>query len=168
MDKFVQNRHNTRIACINQVRTCYIIFRKVCIGELSEERNDAGEFDWVIRIYWDKWEETGKYPIPGINTDLRLKEYIRTFVPVIVSQRTPPPDRSDAFEYMYKKGMTYFDVFEFLCDNHGETNDMLLFGRTPTDYIEGYWDRLEDIISGRIPPPPVRYSRTIEEMPKLE
>lgn len=146
--KFVQNEYNTRIPCICQRRTCYIIYREHCIGTLTEEKNDAGEFDWVITMDWEEWELTGEPSMPGINTDLRLKEYIRTFVPVIVEQRVPPPSRLDAKMYMASKHMTYFDAFQFMVDNHGECgNNMLLIGATPTDYIKGYWDKLEQSIA---------------------
>ena len=85
--KFVCNEYNTRVTCICSSRTCYIFYRKVCIGELTEEKNDAGEFDWVIKIYWKEWSKVGEPFIPGIDTDLRLAEYVRAFLPVIVGQR---------------------------------------------------------------------------------
>lgn len=138
--KIVYNEYNTRVPCICSSRTCYIIFKEICIGELIEERNDADEFDWVIKMYWDKWEEAGRPSMPGINTDLRLDEYVRSFLPVIVTQRTIPEGRADLPSEMKRLGMRYYDRFEFMVRNHGLCgNNMLTIGRTPDDYPKGYW-----------------------------
>ena len=45
---------NSRVPYICQVRTAYVFRGETCIGEISEEKNDADEFDWVFRVYWDK------------------------------------------------------------------------------------------------------------------
>ena len=44
---------NTRISCICIVRTARMMLHGVEIGTLSEESNDAGEFDWVRRPNWE-------------------------------------------------------------------------------------------------------------------
>ena len=43
--KLVKHAGNTRVPCICQVRTANMIFNGYAIGTISEERNDAGEFD---------------------------------------------------------------------------------------------------------------------------
>ena len=33
------------------------------VRKISEEKNDAGEFDWVIRMNWENWEKsTSTFP----------------------------------------------------------------------------------------------------------
>lgn len=73
--KIVDNPRRVENICFS--RTCYIMYKTYCIGELTEESNDADEYDWVIKVYWDKWEEAGKPDIAGIDLDLRKEEYIR-------------------------------------------------------------------------------------------
>lgn len=144
--KFIRNEYNTRIPCICSSRTCYIFYRKVCIGELTEERNDAGETDWVIKIYWKEWSKVGEPFIPGIDTDLHLNEYIRTFLPVIVEQRTIPEGRADIPSEIKRLGMSRYDRFEFMVRNHGLCgNNQLTIGRDKKDYPEHFWDRLEEL-----------------------
>ena len=146
MKRSVKNDYNTRVPCICKVRTCYIFYRSKCIGEISEESNDALEKDWVIRIYWDVWEEVGCPAIPGCDTDLRLDEYIRVFLPTIIEQRTPPEEREDVAELIKKYDMPYYDRFEFMIRNHGLCgNNKLTIGRDKNDFPIGYWDNLEKI-----------------------
>ena len=118
----------------------------MCIGELTEERNDAGETDWVIKIYWKEWSKVGEPFIPGIDTDLHLNEYIRTFLPVIVEQRTIPEGRADIPSEIKRLGMSRYDRFEFMVRNHGLCgNNQLTIGRDKKDYPEHFWDRLEEL-----------------------
>lgn len=118
--KIVKHSRNTRIACINQVRTANILSKDgIIIGTISEERNDADEFDWVIKVYWDVWERAGCPHISGIDEDLRLDEYIRTYVPAFVDERTLPDERENIREELDKYGLTWNDRFEFMCLTHG-------------------------------------------------
>ncbi len=48
--KIVKHTGNTRIPYICQVRTANMVYNGYVIGTISEERNDADEFDWVIKI----------------------------------------------------------------------------------------------------------------------
>lgn len=118
--KFQRKPFNTRVACICRVRTAKIMYRGVEIGRISEERNDAGEFDWVIAIDWAKWEEMGRPPIAGINVDLRLKEYVRNnVIPSFVEQRTLPDNRDRLQEELQAVGLRCNDRFEFMCRTRG-------------------------------------------------
>ena len=108
-----------RVPCICQVRTANICYDGMVIGTLSEERNDAGEFDWVIKVDWDAWEKAGKPQISGIDDIHKQKEYIRRYIPAIVSQRTMPDNRINLKEELERVGLTYNDRFEFMCRTHG-------------------------------------------------
>ena len=48
--KFVQNEYNTRISNICYVRSANMLYKGYVIGVVSEEKTDAGEFDWVIKM----------------------------------------------------------------------------------------------------------------------
>lgn len=117
--KVVKNRYTTRIPCICSIRTAKIVYNGVAFGTISEESNDAGETDWVIKIDWEAWDKCGKPPVAGIDMDLRLDEYIRTYIPSFVKQRTLPDNRVNLYEELARYGMKYNDRFEFMCRNHG-------------------------------------------------
>ena len=117
--KVVKHARNTRIPCICSVRTANMIYNGYVIGTISEETNDAGEFDWVIQINWENWEKSGKPQVSGIDMDLRLNEYIRTYVPLFVDERTLPDTRDGLYEVLDKIGLTWNDRFEYMCRTHG-------------------------------------------------
>lgn len=113
------NERNTRVPCISRVRTANMIYEGVVIGTLSEESNDAGEFDWVIKPDWENLKKVSPVQIPGIDMSLRKEEYIRRYVPVIVEQRTFPDGRENLYEELTKLGLTWNDRFEVMCRTHG-------------------------------------------------
>lgn len=117
--KVVKHSRNTRIPCICQVRTANIVYNDIVIGTISEEQNDAQEFDWVIKVDWENWERAGRPHISGIDEDLRLDEYIRTYVPEFVDERTLPDNRDGLYEELEKLGLTWNDRFEYMCRTHG-------------------------------------------------
>ena len=120
MPKYVKSQFNTRIPCICTVRSAYIKYKDCIVGTISEEKNDAGEFDWVIKVFWDAWEACGAPPIAGIDMDLRLDEYIRNgVIPAFVDQRTLPDDRRNIRKVLKKLGLRYNDRFEYMCRTHG-------------------------------------------------
>ena len=110
---------NTRIQCIGRVRTANMLYKGVVIGTISEESNDAGETDWVIKVDWSNWEMVGRPHISGILEDLRLDEYVRTYLPAFVNERTLPDNRDGLHEELLKLGMNCNDRFEFMCRTHG-------------------------------------------------
>lgn len=127
-----------RIECPCTFRTCYMICRGICIGEITEEKNDALETDYIFKIYYDKWELAGEPDIDGINADLRLKEYVRNgIIPQFISIRVPPDGREDIPEKMERVGMKgEWDFWEFMIRNRGRcTCSDVRVGRTPDDYI---------------------------------
>ena len=108
-----------RIECISRIRTANICFNGNIIGTLSEETNDAGEFDWVIKIDWDAWEKSGSPSISGIDDINKQDEYIRRYIPAIVTQRTLPDKRDNLHKALAEVGLTYNDRFEYMCRTHG-------------------------------------------------
>lgn len=113
--KVIHHAGNTRVPCICTVRTANMMYNGYVIGEISEEKNDAGEFDWVIRMNWENWWLSGRPPVSGINMDLGLDEYIRSYIPGFVEQRTLPDNRDGLQEELERVGLTYNDRFEFMC-----------------------------------------------------
>jgi hypothetical protein len=96
-----------------------MLYQGHCIGTISEERNDAGEFDWVIRMDWDEWEKAKAPLVAGIDSDLRLDEYIRSYVPAFVEERTLPDERDGLYEELEALGLTWNDRFEYMCRTRG-------------------------------------------------
>lgn len=117
--KVIKHAKNTRIPCICEVRTANMLYNGYIIGTISEERNDAGEFDWVIKMDWKNWEKSGHPQVAGIDMDLRLDEYIRTYIPAFVEERTLPDTRDGLYEELEKLGLHWNDRFEFICRTHG-------------------------------------------------
>lgn len=117
--KIVEYTDDTRIPCICQVRTANMIYNGYVIGTISEERNDAEEFDWVIKMDWEEWEKSGSPQVAGIDTNLRLDEYIRTYIPAFVEERTLPDTRDGLWEELDRLGLDWNDRFEFMCRTHG-------------------------------------------------
>lgn len=117
--KIVEYADDIRIPCICQVRTANMICNGYVIGTISEERNDADEFDWVIKMDWEEWEKAGSPQVAGIDMDLRLEEYIRTYIPAFVEERTLPDTRDGLWEELDRLGLDWNDRFEFMCRTHG-------------------------------------------------
>lgn len=146
--KFNKNPLNTRVPGICKIRICWIVSNCIRIGTLSEEVNDAGEFDWVIRIDWEAWERAGRPNIPGIWDEMRLDEYVRAVLPVIVSQRTLPDNRDRLMEELQKVGLTHNDRFEFMLRTGGRcgNNDLTMERMSDSDQakmIEGIKERIK-------------------------
>lgn len=145
--KIVKWAANTRVPCICQVRTAKMMYDGVCIGTISEEQNDAGEFDWVIRPDYDALD---KHPISitGINLDLHLDEYIRTYVPEFVDRRTLPDNRDRLFEELSEVGLTWNDRFEFMIRHHGICGgSQITVERMSDEEQQKYLDYVKDLQS---------------------
>lgn len=117
--KTIKHARNTRVPCICEVRTANMIYNGYVIGTISEEKNDAGEFDWVIKMDWKNWEKSGGVQVAGINMDLRLDEYVRAYIPAFVEERTLPDNRDGLYEELEELGLSWNDRFEFMCRTHG-------------------------------------------------
>lgn len=68
---------------------------------------------------WEEWEKSGSPQVAGIDMDLRLDEYIRTYIPAFVEERTLPDSRDDLWEELDRLGLDWNDRFEFMCRTHG-------------------------------------------------
>jgi hypothetical protein len=110
---------NKHIPCISEVRTANMLYNGYVIGTISEERNDAGEFAWVIRMDWDTWLKAGHPQVSGIDMDLRLPEYVRRYIPAFVTERTMPDTRDNLQEELEEVGLEWNDRFEYMCRTHG-------------------------------------------------
>ena len=133
------NPRVTRISYIDRVRKCYIMFKKEAIGELWHEFSSlSGEFDWVIRPYWEVIDRIGwEAEIPGIDDTLRKEEYIRRYNPLLVTQRVIPQGREDLPRFMQKIQLDEYDLFEILCRGHGVCgNNDLYISRTPDELVD--------------------------------
>lgn len=133
-----------RVPCICTRRSAWIVYKGVRIGKLTEEGNDACETDWVIEVFWDIWDKMGQPDIPGVDTELRLKEYIRQYVPIIVEQRTFSDEYEDLQNELRRFGLTWNDRFEVMCRNHGRCgNNDLLIERCEDNEVEENLCRVE-------------------------
>lgn len=52
--------------------------------------------------------------IPGLNLDLRRKQYVRANRVCFISERVPQPNRVDYYELLEEVGMTYMDPIHYL------------------------------------------------------
>lgn len=116
--RFVRSYLNEHVKCITRVRTANMIVDGQIIGTLSEESNDAEEVSWVIRPNYNADPKLLGI-IPGIDLDLHLDEYVRSFEPYIVEERTLDDDRPDLPKRLKKLGMRWNDKFEYMCRTHG-------------------------------------------------
>ena len=117
--KVIKHFYNTRVPCANIIRTANMVFENTIIGTISEERNDAGEFDWVIRPNWENLKKVSPIQIAGIDMDLHLDEYIRRYAPAFVEERTLPDNREGVRDELQKLGLDWNDRFEYMCRTHG-------------------------------------------------
>lgn len=145
------NERVTRVEHIDRIRKAYIMYEDKAVGEIYHEFSGiSGEFDWVIKIYWDVWDNFLKQgysmDIAGIDDTLRKDEYIRRYNPEFVTQRTIPNGRGDLIELLKEIHLRSNDLFEVLCRTHGVTgNDDFYVSRTPDIIIDVYKDFEYDI-----------------------
>ena len=99
------------------------------VGEVSFERYDDQNFQYVFSPYWKLIEFLPKEVfdgIPGINMDVRKEHYYRVnMTPSFISKRTPSRTRENVKELLAEVGLDYYDRFEWLLrtDRHcGDDN----------------------------------------------
>lgn len=147
-----------RVPCVSTSRTCYMFVGKVCIGSITEESNDSGETDWVFKFYWDEYEAVGSPDIIGLNTDLRLPEYVRKDTPTFVEARTKSDKYENLQEELARVSLWSNDRFEYMLRTQGVcSKDKIKIGRT------SIWETAFDTEEKRIPHP-----RSKEWRDKLE
>lgn len=101
--------------------------RRFNVGEISFERYDDQNFQYVIKPYWDeiKFIPKGVFNgIPGINMDLKRDRYYRVNItPALISMRTPSESREDVWELLSSVGLDYYDRFEWLLRSNSRCGD---------------------------------------------
>lgn len=65
--------------------------------------------------------------IPGLNLDLKEKEYIRVATPTFISERVPSNKREDYADLLAKAKMDYMDPIEYLIRSKDQYSGDLLF-----------------------------------------
>ena len=107
---------------------------KVSVAQIDYQEFDEENFQYVISPYWeivDGLPASVFQGIPGIDMDLRLKEYYRVnYIPTFISERTPSESREDLWELLDSVGLDYYDRFEWLLrTNMRAANDNLIVER---------------------------------------
>lgn len=91
---------------------------KVSVAQIDYQEFDEENFQYVISPYWDIVDGLPSnvfQGIPGIDMDLRLKDYYRVnYIPTFISERTPSESREDLWELLDSVGLDYYDRFEWL------------------------------------------------------
>ena len=89
-----------------------------CVGEISYERYDDQNFQYVVTPYW---EQIDRLPIqifsgiPGYDMSIRRDNYYRVNItPNFIQMRTPSESREDLWELLEEVGLDYYDRFEWL------------------------------------------------------
>lgn len=96
-----------------------MIYEGTVIGTISEESNDAGEKDWVIKPDWEALKTVSPIQIAGIDMEMHLDEYVRTFLPAFIEERVPPETREGLWDFLEHIGMNYYDPFDVMCKTKG-------------------------------------------------
>jgi len=107
---------------------------KVSIAQIDYQEFDEENFQYVFSPYWeivDGLPASVFQGIPGIDMDLRLKNYYRVnYIPTFISERTPSESREDTRELMDSVDLNYYDRFEWLLrTNMRAANDNLIVER---------------------------------------
>lgn len=120
----------------------YISKGKICIKghynltyavcDITYQLNEDDSFKYVFEPNYSVIELTDTsffQGIPGLNLDLKKKEYIRTKIPTFISERVPSRNREDYVELLEKVGMDYMDPVEYLIRTKEQYSGDLLFVR---------------------------------------
>ena len=107
---------------------------KVSVAQIDYQEFDEENFQYVISPYWeivDGLPASVFQGIPGIDMDLRLKDYYRVnYIPTFISERPPSESREDLWELLESVGLDYYDRFEWLLrTNMRAANDNLIVER---------------------------------------
>lgn len=101
--------------------------RRYSVGEITLERYDDQNFQYIIKPYWNSIEglQTGLFQgIPGIDLSLRRNAYYRVnMTPAFISMRTPSEAREDVRQLMESVGLDYYDRFEWLLRSESKCGD---------------------------------------------
>lgn len=102
------------VICVLDEET--LVEYSVCDIRLAERED--GPSRWVLEPRWgvvDLLAPPLFQGIPGINLDLRLREYVREGrTPVFVSERAPSENREDVRALLEREGLDYLNKLEWL------------------------------------------------------
>lgn len=91
---------------------------KISVAQIDYQEFDEENFQYVISPYWeivDGLPASVFQGIPGIDMELRLKDYYRVnYIPTFIAERTPPEAREDLWELLESVDLDYYDRFEWL------------------------------------------------------
>lgn len=111
---------------------------KVSVAQIDYQEFEEENFQYVISPYWeivDGLPASVFQGIPGIDMELRLRDYYRVnYIPTFISERTPSENREDLWELLDSVGLDYYDRFEWLLrTNMRAANDNLIVERRRTE-----------------------------------
>ena len=111
---------------------------KISVAQIDYQEFDEENFQYVISPYWeivDGLPASVFQGIPGIDMDLRLKDYYRVnYIPTFITERTPPENREDLWELLESVDLDYYDRFEWLLRTKMRAaNDNLIVERRRTN-----------------------------------
>lgn len=91
---------------------------KISVAQIDYQEFGEEDFQYVISPYWeivDGLPSSVFQGIPGIDMDLRLKNYYRVnYIPTFIAERTPSEGREDLWDLLGSVGLDYYDRFEWL------------------------------------------------------
>ncbi len=107
---------------------------KISVAQIDYQEFDEENFQYIISPYWeivDGLPAAVFQGIPGIDIELRLKDYYRVnYIPTFIAERTPSENREDLWELLGAVGLDYYDRFEWLLrTNLRSGNDNLIVER---------------------------------------
>ena len=111
---------------------------KISVAQIDYQEFDEENFQYVISPYWeivDGLPASVFQGIPGIDMDLRLKDYYRVnYIPTFIAERTPSESREDLWELLESVDLDYYDRFEWLLRTKMRAaNDNLIVERRRTN-----------------------------------
>ena len=124
---------------------------KISVAQIDYQEFDEENFQYVISPYWeivDGLPASVFQGIPGIDMDLRLKDYYRVnYIPTFIAERTPSENREDLWELLESVNLDYYDRFEWLLRTKMRAaNDNLIVERRRIEETVGQFT--SGIISG--------------------
>ena len=124
---------------------------KISVAQIDYQEFDEENFQYVISPYWeivDGLPASVFQGIPGIDMDLRLKNYYRVnYIPTFIAERTPSENREDLWELLESVDLDYYDRFEWLLRTKMRAaNDNLIVERRRIEETVGQF--ASGIISG--------------------
>jgi len=113
---------------------------KVSVAQIDYQEFEEENFQYVFSPYWeiiDGLPASVFQGIPGIDMELRLKNYYRVnYIPTFISERTPSESREDLWELLETVGLEYYDRFEWLLrTNMRAANDNLIVDRRRNEKV---------------------------------